>query len=559
MEPEGQEKEIEMQSEPIVIGGGAVNSVNGKTGDVVLTTSDLENNSDYQTGTEVDSAISTAVEAEATARENADSDLQEQIDGKQDTLTAGENITIENNVISAIGGGGVKTLTADDYNFHNPAYSSVDDGIALWLLDEGQYIIEPQTAYYLERWNKQSGSSIEMAVFVLKKPTTSGRGVFITAYGSPGNTRIYYSIDADGGNSSNYPLTISIVDGLTEGSTTSALSANQGRVLKNLIDSLVITGAGAPTTSTTGTVGQLYEDTTNGKLYQCTAVSGGTYTWEEVGAGGGGSITPVQTTGTSTTDVMSQDATTHMIYSEANPSTYEKGGAIYLGNLDANQVQQADPAAVNRGWKYFWALPNSNTSKPTNNSVCILGDIPYQNAGVAIGPTVAFGGCKVLGNYGVAIGPDAEAIQQSVAIGFAANASKDNTNNSGVIAIGSYAEAKADKTICIGGGGSSYGIRSSASTYSVALGYKATVGNSSNGYKNSVALGAYSEVTRQGEVNVGLVKGETTGGFNNTAYRVIGGVHDGVDAHDVVTVEQLNATIDAINTATGSSIPHVGA
>lgn len=36
--------------------------------------------------------------------------VQEQIDGKQDALTAGENITIENNVISATGGGRVNEL-----------------------------------------------------------------------------------------------------------------------------------------------------------------------------------------------------------------------------------------------------------------------------------------------------------------------------------------------------------------------------------------------------------------------------------------------------------------
>ena len=79
------EKEIELEQEAIVVysGGGAVSSVNGYTGDVVLTTSDLENTSDYQTGTEVESAITTAIA------------------GKQDTLTAGNNITISNNTISA--------------------------------------------------------------------------------------------------------------------------------------------------------------------------------------------------------------------------------------------------------------------------------------------------------------------------------------------------------------------------------------------------------------------------------------------------------------------------
>lgn len=44
---------------------------------------------------------------------------------------------------------------------------------------------------------------------------------------------------------------------------------------------------GAPDEYTYGTVGQLIEDVTNGKLYICTS-DAGSYTWEEVGTGGGG-------------------------------------------------------------------------------------------------------------------------------------------------------------------------------------------------------------------------------------------------------------------------------
>ena len=54
--------------------------------------------SDYAKTTYVD----TQIENESTARAQADSELQSKINTKQDTLTAGENIKIENNVISAI-------------------------------------------------------------------------------------------------------------------------------------------------------------------------------------------------------------------------------------------------------------------------------------------------------------------------------------------------------------------------------------------------------------------------------------------------------------------------
>ena len=80
--------EIEDQEQDILLDQEAINtfisvkSVNGKTGTVVLTTSDLENDSDYQTGTQVETAINTAIA------------------GKQDKLTAGDGIDITNNVIS---------------------------------------------------------------------------------------------------------------------------------------------------------------------------------------------------------------------------------------------------------------------------------------------------------------------------------------------------------------------------------------------------------------------------------------------------------------------------
>lgn len=86
----------------------------------------------------------------------------------------------------------------------------------------------------------------------------------------------------------------------------------------------------------------------------------------------------------------------------------------------------------------------------------------------------------------------------------------------------------------------------------VALGFHAMV----NGYA-SVALGPYSQASVAGEVNIG--SSNTSYGYNNTNYRLISGLYDGQSAHDAVTVEQVNATIDAINTALSTNIPHIGA
>ena len=224
------------------------------------------------------------------------------------------------------------------------------------------------------------------------------------------------------------------------------------------------------------------------------------------------------------------------VYSNKTTSSSNTGGAVYIGNLNSSQEEQPDPTTTDYHYKYFWALPSDNSAVPVNDSVNILGDIDqYATLAVSIGSE-----SKAWGSNSVALGRQAKAGSNSVAIGSGANAGKTAINISNMISIGQNSQAAVDKAVCIGGGGSSYGVINTNSKGSVSLGYHATVGNNSNGYKNSVALGAYSGVTRQGEVNVGLVDSETTGGYDNTAYRVIGGVHDGVDAHDAATVAQGN-------------------
>lgn len=206
------------------------------------------------------------------------------------------------------------------------------------------------------------------------------------------------------------------------------------------VNGKVQTSASAPTTATAGTVGQLLEDTTNGDLYICTAVTAQgttpetyTYTWEEVGGGAGPTV--VQTTGTSTTDVMSQNAATSMIFNDPAHRTH-----IVIGY-------------------------NAGVSQPAN----------------------------------------------------------------GLVAIGKSAKSRGD-TVSIGYGAGSLDPQRN---FNVNLGTQAICGSN-----YSVALGYYSKTTRNGELNIG--SGNYPYGFNSTAYRVLGGVHDGQDNHDAATVAQGN-------------------
>lgn len=201
-------------------------------------------------------------------------------------------------------------------------------------------------------------------------------------------------------------------------------------------------------------------------------------TWDTAGGG----VTPVQTTGTSTTDVMSQNATTSMVF--------------------------ADPATQNK--------------------------------------------IKIGSGAGATLGTDAIEIgHNSVA------------NNTSSLAVGSNAESRGENSGAFGCGAQA----NSAS--SISIGYTAqTASNASYGmaigsgtvtnHSWSVALGAGARTSAQGELNIGTGL-STTKGYNSSNYRLISGVYDGQNAHDAATVGQINATIDAINTALSTSIPHIGA
>lgn len=200
-----------------------------------------------------------------------------------------------------------------------------------------------------------------------------------------------------------------------------SLSGAQVKDLAAKVNNLK-TNAGTPTTSTVGTVGQLLADTTNGKLYICTAIVPGTdpdpdtYTWSEVGGSG---VNVVQTTGTSTTDVMSQDATTSMVYSD--PSARKKIRIGYNSKADYDyQVSIGAPC-------------NINTTTPAT----------------AIGYNA-----YVSGNYSMAIGTDNPRVTADRATALGHNASV--TANGGV-AVGSGASAQQQGEFNIGSGNIYYG------------------------------------------------------------------------------------------------------
>ena len=207
------------------------------------------------------------------------------------------------------------------------------------------------------------------------------------------------------------------------------------------------------------------------------------------------------------------------VYSTKTTSNTSDGGAVYIGPLNASQEEQPDPTTTDNHRRYFWALPFD----PSGNPLPAPGN-----------STINIGGVQVGGG----------------------------TNN---VTLGYFTKCTGEYNTIVGSSASSdaYGSCTSFgqgtechSNYGLALGRAAVVLTNNVG---SVALGSGAETSRAGEINVGTKSSYKGTSYNNTGYRVIGGVHDGQLAQDAVTVNQVNSVIDAINAALSTNISHIGA
>ena len=391
---------------------------------------------------------------------------------------------------------GIKTLTTADYNYPE---TGTKTAVAIHLLSAGIYQLgEKNVAVRLGGENYVFAK--DSMFYVLTDRNNSYKGVLYW-----GNTNRGVEMKLYTNTGSDYPIPnpsdanilqgYHTVDNLTSTSPRRPLSANQGRGLKGLIDSIAIRGAGAPTTSTVGTVGQLYEDGTNGDLYQLKSiditVTPNTYNWEKFVTRTDVNI--VQNTGASTTDIMSQNATTKLVYSDFDGTSRQ---CICIG-LGAISAPPSGYSAIAIG-------TSSRTS--SYNSIAIGSDANATSSSS--------------GGYGIAIGYRAETptAGNAIAIGAGDNISSHKTTASGArsIAIGPQAHALHD---------------------------------------NSIALGAGAETSAIGEVNIG--SGSSPYGYNNSAYRLLSGVYDPQSAHDAATkgyVDSVTPVITMSSTDPGEGV-----
>lgn len=170
-------------------------------------------------------AVSDVTSTELGYLDGVTSNVQTQLNGKQPTLTAGDNITITNNVISAEPG--IKEITTEA-------------GGRMWLLDDGIYYGKANLFSYKNITHIEEGATDDIIFVII---THNDNKVYFNA--------IYYAGELVTG-VANYStgyiandiilsraLTIdNTIDNLTSTSTYYPLSANMGKTLKDEIDTL---------------------------------------------------------------------------------------------------------------------------------------------------------------------------------------------------------------------------------------------------------------------------------------------------------------------------------
>ena len=475
-----EEQQIILQPEMAVIGGGAVTSVNGYTGDVVLTTSDLENTSDYQTGSEVEGAIS----IEATAREAADNNLQTQIDA----------ISASSDVTDIVG------TYAELQNYDTSKLG--DNDIIKVLQDENQ---NDETTYY--RWSTTTQSftligeegpyytkaQADVLLNAKQDTLTAGTNIQIS-----NNT-----ISATDTTYSNFTGTDGTAAG-TAGLVPAPATTDAGKFLK--ADGTWDDAGGGVTELTSADYDYPTDNPTSVALWKKPA---GMYYWDS-----GVSVRP----NTSETFTNGMSA---VVFESAGTSLYYVDIIVFYGGGAKNTIQwyktrYSDGVVVNIGnYPYANILNTANVQSASGASTA---DVMSQNA------TTSMVFADPNTQRSVRIGNSKDTKAYSVNIGYSSGSGSGSGYVSGTYSVGVGSQASID----------------TGSNYSVAIGSNSQIGMYLDG---AVALGAYSgsNITAAGMMDIG--SSNTSYGYNSSNYRLLTGLYDPQSAHDAATKGYVDTAV----------------
>lgn len=473
------------------------------------------------------------------------------------TYTAGEAIDITNSVISATNTGKAKVLTSDDYNWPTTGTATL---VALWLLPTGLYTIGPG----VEARATASVFASTGELFLVQNPSTSYSLVYRSMQTSTYTDVYCWKVrksDGYGGHATGFLKTVDTVDNLTSTSTTKPLSANQGRVLKGLIDAIP-----APTTYTAGTgldlTGTEFSaDTTvlatqtdltakqdvltagsnvqiNGSTISATDTTYSDFTGATSLAAGTAGLVPAPVAGDETKFLSGNGLwTTVAQYSLPIASANDLGGIKVGTNLSIDSstgVLSATDTTYSAGTNV--QISSGNVISATDTTYSAFTGTDGTAAGVAglvPAPATTDAGkfLKADGTWDTAGGGSGPTVVQTTGTS-TSDVMSQNATTSMV-----FADPDLRRQIRVGENATASG------SGGVAIGRMA----SANG-PGSVALGSGATTTAnvRGEVNIGSnATGYTTSGYNNSAYRLLTGLYDPQSAHDAATKGYVDSNTPA--------------
>lgn len=429
--------------------------------------------------------------------------------------TAGDGINISaQDVISVTNTGKARELTTADYNWPT---TGTKTSVALWLLPAGSY-------YAASTVSLAAASGLASAIFsgspnVIVMGNDEYETKSIAVYVGNGKWEVFRVSPTSGGAQSLGNTTLAQSD-ISQSTGTSTFRVMSQNATTNAIKAISKSGSGAPSTSTVGTVGQLYQDTTNGKLYICTDATN-PYVWEEVGAGGGGS---------GVVELTSADYNW--------PTNNPTGVAVWLldeGIYSANGIN-------------IWSI---NTGVSTASDwLLVVAKKATISSGDGDGIVYHFPtGAEAFVRKGYRTdGSGATAVNMGVNVVQTAGNNQWDVMSQNAVTSMVYADPSTQNKICIGGG-------TANGSQAVAVGFSAQAGgntavalgkDANAGHTGSVALGATTRTSGAGQVNIG--PSSTFYGYNNSQYRLLTGLYDGQSAHDAATYGQV-ISYSAINGA----------
>ena len=449
--------------------------------------------------------VSEALSAETSARENADIGLQGQIDA----------LTVSSGVIDVLG-------TYQDLQNYDTTHVKEDDIIK--VLQDSTH--SNAMSYY--KW--VITSNVGAWVYV------GGEGPFYTKSEADTLLNAKQNTLTAGSNVQIVNDTISATDTTYTAGTGLALNGTQFSVDTTAIATQSDLTAGLATKQDTLTAGTNIQinnntisatDTTYSDFTGTDGTAAGTAglvpapattdagkflkadgTWDT--AGGGSGPTVVQTTGTSTTDVMSQNATTSMVFADPSDCTrVQIGKTASTQNINGIAIGEQ---AKSIGTRAIVIGDKTNTADVAGTgasaiSIGVNTTCTSSSSGIAIGTRA-----QSTGESAIAMGCYNEASgRASVAIG----GYQTKATGAQAVAVGSSTTAGTLRTEALADGSTVIGARAQATS-------EAT---------GAIAIGFGAKATRTGQMDISA----SSYGYKGSNYRILTGLYNPEDAHDAAT------------------------